>query len=306
MTEKRPSEGHDDPDAVSVFHDSGCDFSPCLCGDRAARAVLRASRPKLLDLYCCEGGASRGYEWAGFDVYGVDLFTTIKGGFSRKRYPYPAWTGNVLTLLGALLDGDDFAFTAADKRTRAWLTLDDFDAIHASPPCQHASAGTRAMRSQGTSKHPALIEPTRELLQAAGRPYVIENVSGAALLTPVTLCGTQEPFRLHAVDEDGTALEMWRHRLFETNWLLVPPPPCRHGWYSSQVAGSYGGARRDKREAREVRHGGYVPAKDVQQRLLGIDWMTERGMYQSLPPAYTRWIGKQLMAVVLHEREVAA
>jgi DNA (cytosine-5)-methyltransferase 1 len=262
-----------------------------------ADALGTVTRPRLLDLFCCEGGASRGYDLAGFDVYGVDLFTTIKGGFSRKRYPYPAVTADVIEVLTVLLDGGEASSMDATFR------LSDFAAIHASPPCQHASAGTRAMRSKGDDRHPALIEPTRDLLRQTGLPYVIENVKGAALLDPVVYCGTE--FGLTATDDDGTPLEMWRHRLFEANWPLYGRTGCQHGLYAAQVAGSYGGARRDKDEARNVRHGGYVPSKRVQQELLGIDWMTERGMYQALPPAYTQEVGRRLLAH-LAAQEVAA
>lgn len=256
-------------------------------------------RPKLLDLFCCEGGAARGYDLAGFDVYGVDLFTTIKGGFSRKRYPYPARTRDVIDLLRSLLDGQQVIFDDGHL-----LHLDSFTAIHASPPCQHASAGTRAMRSKGDDRHPALIEPVRDLLQQTGLPYVIENVKGAALLDPITLCGTM--FMLSATDDDWTPLEMWRHRLFESNVPLYPPSDCAHGWYSTQVAGSYGGARRNKDEARNVRHGGYVPSKNVQQDLLDIDWMTERGMHQSLPPSYTLHCGRILLDHVSRRTTMSA
>lgn len=248
---------------------------------------MSASRPKLLDLYCCEGGAARGYDLAGFDVYGVDLFTSVKGGFSRKRYPYPARWMDAVQALQRLVDGQSIIFEHHDEHTD--LRLEDFAAIHASPPCQHASAGTRAMRAAGDDRHPALIEPTRDLLEQTGLPYVIENVAGAALRDPVTLCGTM--FGLTALDDDGTPLEMWRHRLFESNVPLYAPIDCAHGLHAKQVAGSYGGARRDKDEARNVRHGGYVPSKAVQQQLLGIDWMTERGMHQSLPPSYCHHIG---------------
>jgi DNA (cytosine-5)-methyltransferase 1 len=257
----------------------------------------------LLDLFCCEGGASMGYHRAGFDVYGVDLFDQ----FSQKRYPFPSFKADAIAATICLLGGLRLPFGHEP------LGLTDFAAIAASPPCQHASAGTRA---QDRSKYPRLIEPTRKFLIQTGLPYVIENVKGADLRDPILLCGTM--FGLSAIDDDGTKLEMWRHRLFESNVplsapvdfaLAEEPTPwlwtggaCSHGWLSGQVAGSYGGARRDKDEARNVRHGGYVPSKAVQQKLLGIDWMTERGMHQSIPPAYTEWIGAQLVSHIERER----
>ncbi len=222
-------------------------------------------RPKLLDLFCCEGGASMGYSLAGFDVHGVDLFDT----YTQKRYPFPSTKANVLDV--------------ADM-------LADFDVIAASPPCQRYSITNAARKAD----YPDLIGPVRAMLEANGKPYVIENVVGAPLVDPILLCGTM--FGLGAVDDDATLLEMWRHRLFESNVDLATPSVCKHGWLSDQVAGSYGGARRDKTEARSVRHGGYVPSKRVQQELLGIDWMTERGMHQSIPPVYTEHIGRQLLA----------
>jgi DNA (cytosine-5)-methyltransferase 1 len=249
----------------------------------------------LLDLFCCEGGASMGYHRAGFDVYGVDLFDQ----FSQKRYPFLSRRYDALAVMGCLIKGMPVWFDGESRSEP--LRLSDFAAIAASPPCQHASAGTRA---QDRSKYPRLIEPTRELLIQTGLPYVIENVKGADLRDPILLCGTM--FELHATDDDGTPLEMWRHRLFESNVSLSAPlwvdngwavsPAHLHNWHSNQVAGSYGGARRNKHEARNVRHGGYVPSKGVQQELLGIDWMTERGMHQSIPPVYTEHIGRQLLA----------
>lgn len=113
---------------------------------------------------------------------------------------------------------------------------------------------------------------------------------------PKLLCGRM--FDLTAEDADGTILHLDRHRNFETNWEFTPPASCQPHDRSVQVGGSYGGARRDKDEARHVRHGGYVPSAAVQQKLLGINWMKEREMYQALPPVYTEYIGKQLIAQV--------
>jgi DNA (cytosine-5)-methyltransferase 1 len=236
------------------------------------------SRPKLLDLFCCEGGASEGYRRAGFDVYGVDLFED----YTQKRYPFPSAKMNALNaLVGELIE-----FTNGE----VW-TVEDFDAIAASPPCQRYSI-TNASRKHD---YPDLIGPVRQLLRETGKPYVIENVEGAPLESPVMLCGRM--FGLSATDDDGTHLVLDRHRLFESNVALTPPPHPKHG--DEQVAGVYGGARRDKWEAKHVRGGGYVPPnKAVAQELLGIDWMTWKGMHQSIPPAYTEYIGTQFLAHV--------
>lgn len=249
------------------------------------------NRPLILDLFCCEGGASRGYEQAGFDVVGIDLFkhTDDQGrrrGFSQKRYPYPAHQSDALLVLDDLNHG--FRRTFNDGRLIGWR---DVAAIHASPPCQAYSI----TKNGHDVEHPQLIEPVRNLLAATGKPYVIENVVGAPLLDPVTLCWGMFHQAGSVIDTDGTPLRMERHRLFETNWGLVAPAGRHEHDTAVQVAGSYGGARRDKVEARTIRHGGYVPAKEIQQQLLGIDWMTETGMHQALPPVYTRFIGRQLL-----------
>lgn len=225
-------------------------------------------KPRLLDLFCCEGGAAMGYHRAGFEVVGVDLFEQ----FTQRRYPFESH------------QADAIEFVMAHGR--------EFDVIHASPPCQHASAGTRA---QDRSRYPRLIEPTRAALIATGKPYVIENVKGSDLREPVSLCGCM--FDMGATDTDGIYLHLQRIRRFESNVELVAPRPCDHSDHK-WVGGSYGGARRDKYEAKHVRHGGYVPSKPVQQALLGIDWMTERGMHQAIPPTYTEWLGRQLLDAI--------
>lgn len=235
-------------------------------------------KPRLLDLFCCEGGAAMGYYRAGFDVVGVDLFED----YNRARYPFPSHKG----------DAVEFIHEHGHR----------FDVIHASPPCQHRSAGTRSLRKHGQKSYPELIGPTRDALIATGKPYVIENVRGADLIDPVQLCGCM--FDLVAVDTDGILLHLERGRLFESNIPLTAPRPCDHSDHE-WVGGSYGGARRDKYEAKYVRRGGYVPSIPVQRVLLGIDWMTQKGMFQAIPPAYTEHIGRQLMAHI-ETREAAA
>jgi len=226
------------------------------------------SRPRLLDAFSCEGGAAVGYERAGFDVVGVDIEPRF-----AKRYP--------------------FEFHAADAIEFIRLHGHEFDAIHASPPCQGYSVATLGTPG-AREKHPRLIEPVREALIATGKPYVIENVVGARahLHDPLTLCGSM--FNLTATDDDGTTLRLERHRLFESNIMLMSPGQCAHD-KSIPVGGVYGGGRSNRWEAKNVRRGGYTPAKHVREELMGIDWMTLHGLSQSLPPVYTEHIGAQLI-----------
>lgn len=222
------------------------------------------SRPKLLDLFCCEGGASEGYHRAGFDVHGIDIFD----GYRKDRYPFPSHQGWVEPLLDVLLDRGTVAFRYGREAVQS-LGLADFDAIAASPPCQRYSITNAARRAD----YPDLIGPVRGMLMQTGKPYVIENVVGAPLDNPLLLCWSMFNSAGSVLDDDGTPLRMERHRLFESNIALTAPGTCHHP-KCVQVAGSYGGARRDKWEAKHVRKGGYVPSIPVQRKLLGIDWMT--------------------------------
>ena len=243
------------------------------------------SKPRLLDLYCCEGGCSVGYDRAGFEVYGLDLFED----YTRKRYPFPAYRGDAIQALKWLLDDRSITFDNGVS-----LDLGDIAVITASPPCQHATVATSALRSEG-KEYVRLIEPTRELLIETGKPYVIENVKGADLVNPIELCGCMfGEDGMNALDTDGIRLYLQRARGFESNVSLTAPRPhdhSKHEW----VGGSYGGARRDKYEAKFVRKGGYVPSIPVQRELLGINWMTQKGMHQSIPPLYTEYLGKQIL-----------
>lgn len=235
---------------------------------------------RLLDLFCGEGGAGQGYADAGWEVVGVDT-----DGKRLEHYPFEAHAGDALVYLAE--HGHEF------------------DAIHASPPCTGYSRGTAALPDR-LDRYDRLIPAARDLLLATGKPYVIENVEDARreLRDPLRLCGFE--FGLTATDTDGTPLYMKRHRLFESNVMLFGAGGCPGHPQSDprQIAGAYGGARRDKVEAREIRKGGYVPASlDVLRDLLGAPWMTEKGCFLSIPPVYARHIGAQLLA---HVRGVAA
>lgn len=137
---------------------------------------------------------------------------------------------------------------------------------------------------------------SRWLVRKTGLPYIIENVPGAPLHDPLVLCGSM--FHLRAPDLDGTPLALRRHRLFESNLWLLPPGGCMHD--STRVAGVYGGGSRSPNAPSRMtnRRGGYVPVAEVSRALLGIDWMNRDELAQSIPPAYTEWLGHQLLEEV--------
>lgn len=260
---------------------------------------------RILDLFSCAGGAGMGYAQAGLHPYGVELDAK-----RAMRYPFAVHVGDAIRALATLITGGRLKFVKPEGRrpvkdTRGrivdvdgvveWLTLADFIAAHASPPCQAYTRGN-AVRRDTQTKWPRLIEPTREHLQHLGIPYVIENVkdAGEFLVNPTMLCGCM--FDLSTIDDDGERIHLQRPRLFETSFPLEAPRACDHRAHQ-WVAGAYGGARRDKHEAKYVRKGGYVPPnKAVVMRLLGIRHpMTWIELFESIPPAYTAYIGRTMV-----------
>lgn len=172
-----------------------------------------------------------------------------------------------------------FEFHQADAMT---YPLEGFDAIHASPPCQAYSTATRDRQS-----HPDLYAPIRAQLEQKGVPYVIENVIGAPYHHGAFLCGT-----MFGLEADGEWIR--RHRNFETSWLIWQPQ-CHHrrDIKAITVTGKcYLTVTKDC--ARHSRQPTFATA----QRAMGIDWMTRQELSQAIPPAYTEWIGHQLMAVL--------
>jgi DNA (cytosine-5)-methyltransferase 1 len=217
------------------------------------------TRPRIVDLFCGAGGAGYGYSLAGWDVVGVDIDP-------QPRYPFE------------FIRGDALAFLRSE--------LACFDAIHASPPCQFATAYRR--RNGVALDAVNLIPQTREMLEATGLPYVIENVEQARphLVDPVLLCGT------------SFGPDLQRHRLFESNAPLVGSC-CDHA--RNEPEWPQATNRLNRRRTVEV--GVYrIPLAD-QQRVMGIPWMTLSELSQAIPPAYTEFIGKQLLA---HLDRVAA
>jgi DNA (cytosine-5)-methyltransferase 1 len=245
----------------------------------------------LLETHCCQGAAHVGYARAGLRSLGVDVASR-----HLARYPGRSVQADATTVI----------------RQAGHL----FRAVHTSPPCQWYTRGNAPRRGTDT-RWERSIPPIREALETTGRPYVIENVKDAVwdLRDPVLLCGCM--FGLTATDTDGTTLHLRRPRLFELGGWDIPdlvsqrievkgveyvvrsPRACHHP-RGVQVAGVYGGARRDKAEARHVRKGGYVPPdKSVAMALLGVTHpMTWEGLYECVPPAYTNWVGIHLLGAL--------
>ena len=134
-------------------------------------------------------------------------------------------------------------------------------------------------------EHASLIAPIRERLQASGLPYIIENVEGARreLIDPVMLCGTM--FGLGVDDA-----ELRRHRLFEINFDVGLLPQCNHS--KGRVIGIYGGHGRDRRRKQNTQDFSVQQRRDA----MGIDWCGGQALSNAIPPAYTEYLGKQLMA----------
>lgn len=173
-----------------------------------------------------------------------------------------------------------YTFIQADALT---FPLDGFDMIHASPVCK----GYTELNYIGKEKHERLILPVKERLQQSGKLFVIENVAGAKLELPgaLWLCGSM------------FGLQVRRHRLFESNFLLFAPGPCWHDRNFYSIHGDHVWNRAKRSPARKDRRWrpGYGTVEEG-ARAMGIDWMGKQGeISQAIPPAYTRWIGGQLM-----------
>ncbi|MFH9416821.1 DNA methylase [Streptomyces rochei] len=225
---------------------------------------VRERRPRLLDLFCCAGGAAVGYARAGFQVDGCDIA-------DRPNYPFPRHQGDALTYLAHLI---------ATGEIRRYVF------VHASPPCQHGCAltvGTNASQGWGRT-HVDLVAPTRELLDASGLPYVIEQPNGRAKIRKdLTLCG--EMFGLGVI----------RHRNFEAGgWTIEQPAHVPH---RGRVRGYRHGRFYDGPYVAAYGNGGGKPSIPELQAAMGIDWTDVREeLTEAIPPAYTEWIGAAFLA----------
>ena len=224
---------------------------------------------RVLDLFCGAGGAAMGLHraWPDAKILGID---TAK----QKNYP--------------------FDFEQADALT---YPLEGFDFIWASPICK----GHTQLRFLHTDREYAdLVTPTRRRLHATRIPWAIENVPNAPFPRgSLILCGTM--FGLRTRDGRG---ELRRHRIFELSSGSPLRPPFQHSRKSVRIFGTHGGLHTlDQHERRVVRvhgHSGGV-ARGIQmfnvaewKEAMGIDWMTAEELSQSIPPAYSEFIARQV------------
>lgn len=226
------------------------------------RVEFKTNKPKCLDLYCCAGGIAKGYDMAGFEVVGVDIV-------DRPNYPFQFIKGNALEIL----KDRDF--------------VEQFDFLHASPPCQHYS---RLKHLSGNvaaweENHVDLVAPTRELLSQYDKPWVIENVVGAPLINPITLKGSQFKGMLTQ-----------RPRLFESNIQLYEPEEIPYSLGTAKL-----GTISDSGAVSVCGNKCIQGLNEVQTKLYygialgGIDWMSLEELTQAIPPCYGNFIGKQII-----------
>jgi DNA (cytosine-5)-methyltransferase 1 len=226
---------------------------------------------RVLDLYCGGGGAGMGYKLAGYSVTGVD------------HCKHPNYCAGDFICADAL----DYVIEHGKR----------YDIIHASPPCQGYSSHVTSRDSQYSrtrgKNEPRLIETTRAALKATGKPYVIENVMGArrAIYGNLLLCGTM------------FGLPITRHRLFECS-LLLPQPH-----HDSCRGTGRAFAKRRGWDARDMTVTGKGRRSGTTQRwkeIMGINWtVTQAELTEAIPPAYTNYIGTQLLAqLAQHIRKV--
>lgn len=196
---------------------------------------------------------------------------------AQPRYPFDFFQADAVDFLRDYLDCGD----------------GPFQAVHASPPCQRWSEGARQKDGSHFRQHPDLIGITRQLLEAIGVPYIIENIPSAPLLCPFILCGTQ-----------FEGLRVIRHRAFEVNWHVGEVPSCgarnkRDLSAHPPVLHPYD-MRRKNRVGDEwssflsITGGGHASLAAASDAM-GIDWMVRRELVQAIPPAYTRFIGERLI-----------
>ena len=209
---------------------------------------------KILDMYCGGGGASYGIHQAGHEVEGVDINCDL-----AKEYPFRMYCTDAIIYLMA--------------------HYNEYDAFHASPPCQHYSQATKQWINLG-NEYPDLVGITRTALESTNKPFVIENVVGAPIRKDLLLCGQM-------FDDGSQEFVVRKHRLFEIHGFEVPK--LEHIKHIGTVG--------DGRVISVFGHGGGVRYQHATSDLnawreaMGVPWMKKRkSIAESIPPNYTRYI----------------
>jgi len=201
-----------------------------------------------------------GYFRAGFDdITGVDINP-------MPRYP--------------------FKFIQADALEYLREHGAEYDVIHASPVCKGYSRLSSMWQDR---EYPDDIPEVRRLLRLTGKPYVIENVVGAPLENYVMLCGSM------------FGLRVYRHRLFECNpQILISPASCNHWGKASgnKALKNKKGVTPNLDDFDIMTITGHDFILDHAKQAMGIDWMQQSEISQAIPPAYTEWIGKQILEAI--------
>jgi hypothetical protein len=220
--------------------------------------MRKDGKPRLLDAFCGVGGATRGYQEAGFYVIGVDI------------NPQPDYCGDEFVQMDAI------KFIRKHRRR--------FDVVHASPPCQDFSVLTLGNRARGLfDNHQNLIAPTRAALLKTKGPWVMENVMGAPMRNDLELCGLM------------FNLPLLRHRKFELHGFSVQTPehPSHKG---HRVKGYRHGKLVDGDLYGVYGSGGSKGSLKEWQRAVGVDWTRNfHSLSECIPPSYSRHIGLAMM-----------
>ena len=209
---------------------------------------------KLLDLFCCGGGAGMGYKRAGFEVTGVDIT-------HQPKYP--------------------FNFVRDDAINYLINNHHKYDVIHASPPCQNNTKATLTHKANG-KEYECFIERTREALLKIDKPFIIENTMDAPLINPITLCGSM------------FGLKTYRHRLFESNIELSVPAHPKHIAKNTKMG-------RKPVPGEFIQVVGHFSGVPFAQEAMGIDWLGQKELAQAIPPAYTEFIGRQIIKNIFNK-----
>lgn len=226
------------------------------------------------------GGATLGYQRAGFYVIGVDI------------NPQPGYPGDEFVQADALAYlGGGFGPSITD-------IMEPIVLVHASPPCQEANTARITNVKRGiTDAHEQFVPRTRELFDRIGVPYVIEQPTSSRVGTirrDVTLC--MDMFK-------GTMPPPWvmKHRSFELgNWPdvdLVKYNAPRHFKHAGKVRGWRHGDYFDGPYVAAYGKGGGKGTAEEIAHAMQIDWMQDRfDLCEAIPPAYTEWLGRQFLA----------